>query len=465
MTEFASVYEFPQADGAGQQIGVIELGGGYRNSDIVEILALQNLPTDQFSTTDVSIDGASNNPGSDASADRENALDIQIIISACPKVNVRVYFAPNSDQSFYNAVERACIVDKMKIFVICWGKAESQWNPDMIQRFNDLFQAAANLGCTVFCASGDKGSSDGDAPGNHVDFPASSQYVTGVGGTSLQTSNGVRTSEVVWNNNSSTSATGGGLSNVFDSVAYQTDNSSFAFNGKRGVPDDSGPSDPFVCGTNIFIADQGGLIVVGGTSASCPINGALACRVNQLIAPRSIGFFNPAVYPFPDTLFYDITVGENGAWQAAKFWDPCTGNGSPVGTRILALYQNPNAPIAKFSFSPASGSSPLKVDFVDATANVPTSWLWDFGTTPSSTSIEQNPTFTFTTNTSSIIFTVTLTVKNDSGTSSVVHTVTVEKGDPFPLWAIILIVVIAVLILILGIYFGWKAKRAKSHGV
>jgi kumamolisin len=460
MTDFVPIYSIPAGDGGGQTVAIIELGGGYLKSDIEQILLLQGLPTTDFTITDISIDGATNNPGADQSSDQENALDVQNVISFAPKVTVRVYFAPNVDQSFFNAVQQAAIADKVKIVVIAWGKPESEWDPAMITNFNNMLEAASNLGCTIFVASGDKGSGDGTS-GTQVDYPASSPFVSGVGGTSLQASNGARISEVVWNNNPNSSATGGGLSDISPTPAFQSANSNFAFQGKRGVPDFSGPGDPNLCGSKVYIAAQGGLLIIGGTSAVAPFWGGIAARFNQLISPKTIGFINPALYPFPDSCFYDITVGNNGAFQAEKFWDPCTGNGSPMGTQILSVFENPGSPIAKFSASPLTGKSPLKVAFVDASSGIPTSWSWDFGIAGAS-STEQNPSFTFslTSGKSTETFNVTLTVTNSNGKSSVIHIVTIDnKSDSFPIWAIVLIVVVFVLIFILGIYFGLHHKR------
>ncbi len=459
MSELATIYEFPQGDGSGQTIAVVELSGGYQRSDIDQILTLQNLPTNGYSITDVSVDGGTNNPGSDEGADQENALDVQNVVSIAPKCSIRVYFAPNSDASFLNAVARAGIIDKVKIIVIAWGKPESQWDTGMLNQFNAMLEECSNLGCTIFVASGDRGSSDGTS-GTVVDFPASSPYVCGVGGTSLQSENGVRISEYVWNTQSDTSATGGGLSDHFTTPAFQSSNSSFNFQGKRGVPDYSGPADPHLCGSNVYIATQGGLLVIGGTSAVAPFWGGLAARFNQLISPRKLGFLNPILYPFPDTLFYDIIVGNNGEYQAQQYWDACTGNGSPIGTRILAMLQDPNAPKAEFSASSNEGNSPLKVSFVDGSSGMPLSWLWDFGT-GGSTSTEQNPMFTFelTNGLDTQIFNVSLTVKNGSGASAIVHTITVNQSDPFPIWAIVLIVVVIFLCFVLGLYFGLHHKR------
>src|SRR5215469_1996374 len=76
------------------------------------------------------------------------------------------------------------------------------WTPMGVQLVNQAFQAAAAKGITICCASGDDGSSDQVTSGAHVDFPASSPFALGVGGTKLVATNETPPtiqSETVWN--------------------------------------------------------------------------------------------------------------------------------------------------------------------------------------------------------------------------------------------------------------------------
>src|SRR5208282_6858134 len=102
---------------------------------------------------------------------------------------------------------------------------QGAWTAMGVQLVNQAFQAAAAKGITVCCASGDDGSSDQVATGAHVDFPASSPFVLGVGGTKLVASNGTTPaikSETVWNEMmQNEGATGGGVSAVFTKPTYQ----------------------------------------------------------------------------------------------------------------------------------------------------------------------------------------------------------------------------------------------------
>ena len=193
----------------------------------------------------------------------------------------------------------------------------------------------------MFVAAGDDGSSDGQTDGaNHVDFPASSPYVVGCGGTTLEANiaSTTITSEVVWNEEASgEGATGGGVSDYFPKPNYQSNVNvppPQTQGGGRGVPDVAGDADP-VTGYQVLI--DGNSIVIGGTSAVAPLYAGLFAQINQALVGHGksrAGFVNPALYQNP-TAFHDITSGNNGAFSAGPGWDPCTGLGSPNGTSIL----------------------------------------------------------------------------------------------------------------------------------
>ena len=79
-------------------------------------------------------------------------------------------------------------VNSPSVISISWGGPESSYTSQALSAMDDAFQAAATLGITVCCASGDSGSSDGvTTGGDHVDFPASSPYALACGGTRLST--------------------------------------------------------------------------------------------------------------------------------------------------------------------------------------------------------------------------------------------------------------------------------------
>ena len=337
----AQIYDYPSGDGTGQCIGLIELGGGFQLDDLSNYFSSLKINTPQVIS--VSVDGGQNSPSTPDSADGEVMLDIEVAGAIAPSAKIVVYFAPNTDQGFLDAITTAVhdSTNQPSVLSISWGSAESGWTTQALTNFDEAFQAAAAMGVTVCVASGDNGSSDGINDGmNHVDFPASSSFALGCGGTTLQTSNEQIVSETVWNDQPNGGATGGGVSNVFPLPSWQDGfdvPSPTVQGGGRGVPDVSGDADPNT-GYNILV--DGESAVFGGTSAVAPLWAALVARINQSIG-KPVGFLNPLIYAqaVETSGFHDITQGNNGAFSAAQGWDPCTGLGSPDGTGLLAALQ------------------------------------------------------------------------------------------------------------------------------
>jgi kumamolisin len=206
----AQIYDYPAGDGTGQCIGLIELGGGFQLDDLSNYFSALNINTPQVIS--VSVDGGQNSPSTPDSADGEVMLDIEVAGAIAPAAKIVVYFAPNTDQGFLDAITTAVhdSTNQPSVLSISWGAAESGWTTQALTNFDEAFQAAAAMGVTICVASGDSGSSDGVNDGtNHVDFPASSSFALGCGGTTLQTSNEQIVSETVWNDQSGGGATGG----------------------------------------------------------------------------------------------------------------------------------------------------------------------------------------------------------------------------------------------------------------
>ncbi|GGL86127.1 S53 family peptidase [Nakamurella endophytica] len=348
VTELASLYDFPTgATGAGQTIAIAEFGGGYRQADLDAFFRGLGLATP--SVTAVGVDGADNSPGEDA--DVEVVLDVEVAGAVAPGAAIAVYFAPNTDQGFIDAVTRA-VHDTERdpsVLSISWGGPEEEWTEQTRTAIDEVFEDAAALGVTVLVAAGDHGAADrsADMAGYdgraHVDFPASSPHATACGGTRIQASGGAITSEVVWNTGDGW-ATGGGVSSAFPPPDWQTAEPTSVDppHGRgRGVPDVSGNADS-TTGYRIHVNGQD--TVVGGTSAVAPLWAGLVALVNQSTGER-VGFVNPALYAAPAGTFRDITQGDNGipasgrapatpGYPAGTGWDACTGLGSPVGTAV-----------------------------------------------------------------------------------------------------------------------------------
>jgi kumamolisin len=338
--QIAKLYSFPKNTGKNQTIALIELGGGFKSSDLQAYW--KQIGLSSVSVTAVSVDGAQNAPvGDPDSADAEVALDIEVAGGVAPGARIAAYFAPNTDQGFLDAINAAIhdTVRKPSVISISWGAAESEWTPQAMNAFNAAFHDAALLGISVCVAAGDNGSSDGEQDGAvHVDFPASSPWVLACGGTRLLGSNGEIQSETVWNDGTNGGATGGGVSSHFSKPKYQANIAVPKPTGTvnptgRGVPDVAGVADPDT-GYTILVDGQEG--VVGGTSAVAPLWAGLIALCNQELG-KNLGWFHPTIYGTfaQDKTLHDITSGTNGAYKAGLGWDPCTGMGTPNGVAIL----------------------------------------------------------------------------------------------------------------------------------
>jgi len=172
---------------------------------------------------------------------------------------------------------------------------------------------------------------------NHVDFPASSPYALACGGTRLQSSGTTIASEKVWNELPNEGATGGGISDFFPLPAWQSGahippSANPGRHVGRGIPDVAGNADPE---TGYVTRVDGQPDVIGGTSAVAPLWAGLIALINQSLG-KPAGYLNPVLYQRtnPESDFNDIISGNNGAYKAKKSWDPCTGLGSPKGSKI-----------------------------------------------------------------------------------------------------------------------------------
>jgi kumamolisin len=363
--QVAQLYDYPTAfDGSGQNVAIFAFNGppspdprgGYKLPALkayYEKVLGQTTP----SITDVVVQGPGNDPGPDTAASGQNGdstgevmLDMCVVGSVAPGANIFMYFSEFNSQGWVDALNEA-ITDNNQIAVISisYGNPEndpqSAWTQMGIQEVNQAFQAAMAKGITICCASGDDGSSDGASQGQgaEVDFPASSPFVLGVGGTNLVASNGsppTIASEVVWNELlQSEGAGGGGISAVFSKPSYQDGvdvppsvNTPHVIG--RGVPDVCAVADP-VTGVVVMQIDGKHLEPIGGTSAAAPLWASLIARLNQGLGARC-GFLNQVLYTKCATgVLNDITSGNNGDYSAGPGWDACTGLGSPEGQNLL----------------------------------------------------------------------------------------------------------------------------------
>jgi len=277
-------------------------------------------------------------------------LDICMAGGIAPKAKFFMYFTEFTEQGWVDCITSAVTATNVpSVISISYGNPEDGpagdilWTKQAITKVNEAFQRAALAGITISVAAGDQGSTE-DLPDHrqHVDFPASSPWALACGGTRIIASQGVISSETVWNDGPS-SATGGGISQLFAVPTYQAGHNVPASVNPghrlgRGVPDVASLADPET-GVMVVFPD-GSVQPLGGTSAAAPLWSGLIARLNQSLG-KPVGYLNPALYKSMSSgVLRDITEGDNGAYKAGPGWDACTGLGSPNGTRLLSALKS-----------------------------------------------------------------------------------------------------------------------------
>lgn len=329
-----AAYNWPTQLAGGGVIAIVELGGGWVQSDVDAFFRSIDQPSPQI--TDVSVDGTQNNPnqsvGSGSDPDYEVALDIEVAGAAYYAATgkaaiIRMYWS----QDIASAVEKAT-ADGCDVCTISWGADEANWGATAAQQMEAAAQAATNAGMAVFGAAGDNDSGDGGSTPANVDVPASCPHVVGCGGTYKTSSE-----ETVWNDNpgqTNGEGTGGGYSTLFPVQSFQAGAPAPPANSKAGkgrmVPDVTGNADP---NTGYTVYVHGVETIVGGTSAVAPLYAGLFAALGT-----KLGFVTPTLWK-NQSAFHDITVGSNGLYSAGPGPDPCSGVGSPIGTSIAALFK------------------------------------------------------------------------------------------------------------------------------
>ncbi len=367
--QVAAFYDYPtNVTGKGQCIALIELGGGFTPSDTQTAFKAMGLTPPKVLA--VSVDGGTNKPTSDDGADGEVALDLQVAGGIAPCAKIAVYFSPNTDAGFVDAVTMAThdTTNNPSVISISWGGPESSWTAQAMQTMTNALQDAAAVNVSVFVAAGDNLATDGVNDGKaHVDFPASSPWAIGCGGTNITVSNGAITAETVWNDGNS--GTGGGISDVYPVPSFQAEarlpvsvNDQHA---GRGVPDIAGDAAP---GTGYDIVISGRMSPVGGTSAVAPLWAGLAALINEGLinngSTKHIGFFLPALYAQP-SLLRQVTDGNNRpsgstvGYSAGLGWNACTGLGVPQGQALFNALSQSATPTPPPAPAPTPTTTPV----------------------------------------------------------------------------------------------------------
>jgi len=330
--------------GSGQTVAVFELDG-FQQSDITTYAKNNNLGTPNVTTQ--LVDGATTAAGAGAI---EVELDIEVVDAMAPQAAQVVYIGPNTTQGVNDTYNKIVTDNKTQVMTTSWGECETQSGNSELQALDNIFKQGSVQGMTMFAAAGDSGAYDCNDTNLAVDSPASDPYITGVGGTNLQASNGTYASESVWSDPTDTqrspegSGGGGGISSLFKQPTWQTGPgvSNQYSNGDREVPDVSADADPQT-GYNIYctVTAAGcpttGSVVVGGTSAAAPLWAGSMALINEYLQKQGkdrAGFASPLLYSLTSAKqqyapFHDVTSGTNLYYPATAGYDEASGLGSP----------------------------------------------------------------------------------------------------------------------------------------
>lgn len=252
----------------------------------------------------------------------EETLDVEAVHGMAPNANIVYVGAPNNYQDLDAAMNHVVDMHLAQIVTNSYGFNGENLPSGFIKPLNDTFIEASIVGIGIYFSSGDGGDETAILGFASTDWPASSPWVTAVGGTSLGvTSGGARAVETGWGTSSygcdgvsTCSSTGvwiygagGGVSKIFAQPDYQT---SYGGNltgvAGRSVPDVAALADPnagYLTGqTQTFPATGCNPAVVeydeyriGGTSLACPIFAGLMALADQK-ATKPHGFANPVFY-------------------------------------------------------------------------------------------------------------------------------------------------------------------------
>ncbi len=378
-------------NGSGQTLALLELdgyiqaGNGYP-SDLSLYESQFNLPTVPVSLVEVDNQAdlcgnsqsqtCTNSLAATDNGMTEVALDLEMMVAlASGAANILVYMAPNSDQGIIDSYSSMASQDQAKNISTSWGEDEEDayvGSSSFMSSENSIFQQMATQGQTIFSAAGDAGAYDASGMTNGsgqleswdgnllTDDPASQPYVTGVGGTSLSGTLGGPISETVWNEGcpgsnvatdcAANGAGGGGVANYpatdWPLPSYQNGITTEFSSTNRNVPDVALNADPNNAPYSICIGgtcNNGNATLIGGTSAAAPLWAAMISRVNQLRSSEGfnpLGFANPTLYTLAsgssyNTLFNDITSGNNGYYSAGTGYDNASGWGSFKGNALI----------------------------------------------------------------------------------------------------------------------------------
>jgi hypothetical protein len=321
--ELQRAYSLPSSRGSGRTVAIIDAYDDPKaESDLAtyrRTYGLSACTTANGCFRKVNQNGGTSYPRPDSGWGQEISLDLDMVSAICPNCHILLVEASSSYLSDLGKAVNRAVTLGARFVSNSYGAYESSSDPS----YDKLYFNHPGVAITV--SSGDGGYA--------VSYPASSRYVTAVGGTSLRSSGGSRGfTESVWGN-SGNGGTGSGCSAYDAKPTWQTDTGC----SKRTTVDVSAVADPDT-GVAVYDSQTGGWAIFGGTSASAPIIAA----TYALAGTPAWGSY-PSSYPYahPQAL-HDVTSGSNGSCTPSYLctarvgYDGPTGLGTPNGYRAFA---------------------------------------------------------------------------------------------------------------------------------
>lgn len=324
--------------------------------------------------------------------DGEGGMDVEFSSGLAPGAKVDFWLMKNANSpNDYDALNRAG-TSKDSVITSSWGFCEDTTQNQT--SYEEVFKANAVTGHNYFFSTGDNASYCDAGLGKQdykfPDYPASSRYVTAVGGTTFDkrarnaSSNDIWPGETAWvyakkGDNSSGDCdrtpcplgSGGGFSLDYKRPPWQP--LSYTHHTMRGYPDVSALADP---NTGVLVCDDTYCVkptpdaAQGGTSLSSPLWAGIVADINEMLESETetssirttTGFIDPTLYslsakPQEFLQLHDITKGNNGAYKTSVGWDPVTGLGTPDAYNLARDWLGQVIPYWQLKVSTASAGA------------------------------------------------------------------------------------------------------------
>jgi subtilase family serine protease len=317
--DLQAAYNLPKDGGKGATVAIVDANDDPNaEKDLAAYRSQYGLPecsTGNGCFKKIDQDGGTNYPTPDSGWAGEISLDVDMVSAACPQCHILLVEAKSASMDDLGAAVNQAVKQGAKYVSNSYGGSEEAADASADDKY------FKHPGVAITVSSGDSGYG--------TEYPAASQYVTAVGGTSLKKDGSTRGwSESVWGTSGGGDGAGSGCSQFDAKPSWQKDTGC----AKRAVADVAAVADP-ATGLAVYDTYQaGGWNVYGGTSASAP----LVAGVYALAGTPGSGDV-PASYPYahPDKL-NDVTDGSNGSCgtylcKAGKGYDGPTGLGTPNG--------------------------------------------------------------------------------------------------------------------------------------